>query len=176
MGELVSFRDVYARWGYSEIDSPHRRADYDQLMEDAAASRARRAAGVAFDQLCDLEREELAIACQRVRQFFSPSTIGTKFFEARAIDRPELASFRVHPVVSNFSWWMTFEEYEKTSSPAPGDARNVAKPVVYTAPADPLTVGCRDGYFELIDGFHRAVLFWRYAPPSGSLRIILPSD
>jgi hypothetical protein len=88
MGELVSFRDVYARWGYSEIDSPHRRADYDQLMEDAAASRARRAAGVAFDQLCDLEREELAIACQRVRQFFSPSTIGTKFFEARAIDRP----------------------------------------------------------------------------------------
>jgi hypothetical protein len=142
-------------------------------MENAEVLRARRAAGLSFAQLSDLDRDKLAVACQRIRQFFAPCTVGIELFEERKLDKSELASFRVHPVVSNFPHWMTFEEYEQTSSTA-GDPRSVMKPVVYSAPLDPLTAGRRDGNLELIDGFHRAVSFWRYAPPSGSLRIFLP--
>ena len=176
MRKLVSVSEVYARWGYSEIDSQNNRAAYDGLIENVKELRALRQAGVPFSQLSEFERKKLATACQRHRQFFSPSTSGIDFFEELPIGRPELALLHVHRVVSQGSSWMTFEEYEKTSSADVGDARNVIPPVHYASPVDPLTAGRRDGKLELIDGYHRAVSFWRYAPLSGSIPFYLPVE
>jgi len=39
----------------------------------------------------------------------------------------------------------------------------------YRAPIDPLTVGRVNGQHFLLDGYHRAAIFWNYGPSDGNV-------
>ena len=67
--------------------------------------------------------------------------------------------------------------YIDTPCSEPGDARNISpKPGGYHAPADPLTVGPFSNKLVLLDGYHRAALFWKFAPEGSSISAYIPES
>ena len=78
-------------------------------------------------------------------------------------------------MVSGSSRRMSFEEFLSTTADSPRDARNVLPPAEgYRAPSDALTVGAFFDSPILLDGYHRAVSFWRFADPDAVIDAYLP--
>ena len=160
----ISLLDVQARWAYSEIDSPNFARFYD--LPDL---RAKRNSGVAFEDLTADERYSLAFQCANVRMPLMHYFTGITTFEEIPLAREELRQLHVPPVVwGGTNLTMTFWDYIKSKSDVPSDPRNmVASPSGYNRPTDPITIGRAFAGWFLIDGYRRAVSFWRHNPIEG---------
>jgi len=164
----VSNRDVYAHWGYTEINSDNFGPLYDG-MTNVKVLRAAQKCGAAFYDIMEMDREYLAHACRYVRQAFKKYTDGIQNFEEVEIDKTKLASIFVPFIIARLPI-MPFAKFMDTASPEPGDCRNVTPPDAYTKPTDPIIVGHDLGQSVLIDGYHRAALFWKFAEPHSTIR------
>jgi hypothetical protein len=168
----VPLIDVQARWAYSEIIDSVASHWYDN-GHGIKELRTKQSTGVPFDRLSEEERYDLAFQGAQVRQPLFIYLIGTDLFDIVEINRNVLAKFLVPSNV-----WESagrFEQYMATTSEEPNDARNVAlKQQSYKAPIDPVTIGRLYEYPILIDGFHRAALFWKFAPAGTNLFAYIP--
>lgn len=69
-----------------------------------------------------------------------------------------------------------FSHYVATETEELGDARCLERPANgYQTPPDPITIGLFENHPFLIDGYHRAALFWKYGPPDGTLLAYMPT-
>lgn len=173
----VPLLDVLARWGYSEIIDSNTEHCYDN-GRDIKGLRAKRRSGVAFEDLSPEDRYNVAFQSGQVRNALVLFIIGAEIFDVIEIGRSTLAKLFVPPNVwypesqgqlAPFGYFMT------TSSENPKDSRNVTlRGPSYQPPADPFTLG---RYYErpvLLDGYHRAALFWKFGPSDGTLKVYLP--
>jgi hypothetical protein len=173
----VSLLDVQARWAYSEIlDSSFSRF-YDG-GRDIAALRAKRSRGFPFDGLTPDERYSLAFQCAAVRQGMVRYLVGIKSFVEGRLTRSQLGNLSVPPIVwpeSRGIDVVSFRTYVSTQSAAPADPRKVdSGPREYVFPADPLIIGHAYSEPYLLDGYHRAVSFWRQRPAEGTIAAYIP--
>ena len=172
----TSLFDVLARWGYSEIHDGTSAAYY--VGGPIEALRGKRQQGADFADLTPQERYTLAWQCALVRSALLAYFVGIERFSIDSITRFQLGHLLVPPNV----WYpqsenraCPFSHYIETESEDARDARRVqAPPLGYVAPTDPLTVGYANGYYVLIDGYHRAASFWRFGPPNGTLPVNKP--
>jgi len=170
----VSLSDVEARWAYSEIVDSNvaHRYGSDCRVESL---RAKRRADVSFTHPTSDERCSLKLMCACVRAPLVAFLRGIESFEVVALTKMQLSALHVPPAVSQTNGLITFERYLDTPSSDPGDARNiVATPKGYRSPDHPMTVGRRSEKSVLVDGYHRAVAFWKYAPAESVIPAYCP--
>jgi hypothetical protein len=169
----ISLLHVQARWGYSEIVDSNFAHYYGG--HDIEALRNNRRQGVLFDDLTSEDKYNLALQCATVRVNLFPYFVGVAEFEIRELSRQQLGDLWVPPNVWGSQRFVKFAEYIITQTDAAGDARLVAQPAQgYQAPIAPLTVGRSYSYRILIDGYHRAALFWKYGPDNGTIPTFMP--
>ena len=172
----VSLIDVQARWGYSEIvDSVF--ADQYGVGQDMEALRTKRRSGIPFEQLSPDDCRLLASRCGGVRPNLLTYLSGIEGFDLVEIDRATLGALIVPPNVWRDSGgqFVPFSYYISTTTEEAGDARLlVIQPTDYRRPADPITVGRSDQFRIMIDGYHRAALFWKFGPQNGTLDAYMP--
>ena len=86
-----------------------------------------------------------------------------EWFQQVDLDKTSLATLLVPPMVHGFrnSLLLSFATYMQTSSPHPGDARNVqdCRPAT-----DPILIGRYGDHLILVDGYHRAASLWKFGP------------
>jgi hypothetical protein len=176
-GYDTTLMDVQARWGYSEIVNSNFSALYDAqpfLNKDQLdALRAKRQSGVPFTDLAGEDRYWLAFMCWSIRTNLMIFMAGIDRFRDEQLSKTALAALIVPPMVSNIREFMRFTEYIQTPCSEPGDARNVTGG--YRPSADPLTLGRLHNGLVLLDGYHRAAAFWRFAPESTSISAYVPA-
>jgi hypothetical protein len=183
-GEKVSLLEVQARWGYSEIIDSNFTTDYDnqlfmpicqQLKLHLDALRIKRRSRLPFEGLSAEDRYWLAFMCWPVRPNLMVLMAGIDRFCEVELAKARLAKLLVPPMVSNILRFMPFDEYVVTPCSSPKDARNVtATPGSYEHPPDAVTVGRFHDSQVLLDGYHRAAAFWKFAPSDASIRSYLP--
>jgi hypothetical protein len=138
--------------------------------------RAAQAAGKPFANVAEADREYLANVWRYVRGlYFAEYTNGIQSFEEVSIVKTTLATLQVPRVASSLPP-MPFAEFMETKSDSPADCRNVTVSGEYASPADPLTVGRTGGKLTLIDGYHRAALFWKFAESTRSIQAYIPAN
>jgi hypothetical protein len=160
----TSLIDVQARWAYSEISDGTQAQNY--RGDDMDALRAKHDQGILFEQLTPRDRYTLAFQSACIRTNLFVYFIGIEFFELTQLSRFQLGRLYVPPNVWRDSkgQFVPFAEYVNTQTDEEGDARLVTEPLGgYRPPTDPLTIGFSYGHRLLIDGYHRAVLYWRFA-------------
>jgi hypothetical protein len=156
-------QDVLARWAYSEIVGARTSNKYDG-SPGIDALRAKRNAGTLFVGLSALEREMLTQGWTDVRQFMLRFMNDVAGFRLIDLTKGQLKQLFVFPEVSHdlnrrFETFETFMILPRTDM---GDPRGETRP--YQVCADPLTIGRHCKKKVLIDGYHRAVSFWKSAP------------
>jgi hypothetical protein len=174
----VSLQDVQARWAYGEIIDSNFSACYDNpfCQNQLDALRTKRQSGVGFAELTAEERQCLAFMCRCVRTSLLTFVAPVDQFREILLSKTDLATLLVPRRVSNLPV-MAFALYIDTPCSEPGDARNVfPKPDGYHAPADPLTVGRFSNKLVLLDGYHRAASFWKFAPEGSSISAYTPES
>ena len=172
----ASLLDVQARWGYSEILDVGPSHFYNNV-NGIEALRAKRRKVVPFDQLGAEERYALAFGCACVRTNLFVYFVGIKEFDLVQLSRDDLGRLTVPPNVWRDSQgrFHPFSHYIKTQTDEVGDARLLGPPTNgYQAPPDPLTVGHSYNHPIMLDGYHRAALFWKYGPSDGTLFAYMP--
>jgi hypothetical protein len=168
----TTLMDVQARWGYSETVNSNFSALYDtQPFIDAL--RAKRQSGVPFKDLTAEDRYWLAFVCWSIRPNLMIFMAGIDRFREEQLSKTALAALIVPPMVSNIPKLMPFTEYIQTPCSEPGDARNVTGG--YRPSADPLTLGRLHTGLVLLDGYHRAASFWRFAPENAFISAYVPA-
>src|SRR5262245_92381 len=170
---MVSRRDVLARWAYSEILGARSSRSYD-IVPDIIALRVKRGSGVSFDMLTANDRDQLVFGWDYVRGAFSLAAhlVGIKQFREERLIRSQIAPLFVPSGVSNLAM-MPFERFIETQTAGDADPRSEGR-IYADVPADPITVGrCSDGNV-LVDGYHRAVSFWRTAPDGAFILGYMP--
>jgi hypothetical protein len=173
----VSLQDVQSRWAYGEITDSDFSACYDNPFCQSQLNelRNKRRSGVAFAELTAEDRQCLAFMCRCVRTSLLTFVARVDQFREIHLSKTDLARVLVPRIVSNLPAVMRFKQYIDTQCPAPGDARNVSpKPGGYHAPTDPLTVGRFSNKPVLLDGYHRAASFWKFAPEGSSISAYIP--
>lgn len=159
---VVPLVDVLARWAYSEISDGHAAKSYDP-WPGIDGLRDKRRRGVPFSDLTSDDQRQLAANCVDARRGLMMHLYGIVSFQEQHLTKSQIAPFLVPENVSGFPSMVRFDEFVETPSPDPDDARSENRP--YTGiPDDPLTIGRRAGDHVLVDGYHRAVSFWRTAP------------
>src|SRR3954468_11675290 len=118
-----SSRDIYARWGYSEISSPYSADQYARAPKIEHLREAR-AAGAPFAEIVEADRAHLAYICGLVRTPLTRFTIGIENFEEIALARATLADLKVPRSISRLPR-MSFAAFMVTNSPDPADCRNM---------------------------------------------------
>ena len=172
----TSLLDVQARWGYSEIVDATLSHYYDNV-NGIEALRVKRREGIPFNQLAAAERYALAFGCACVRPNLFVYFVGTKGFDLVQLNRDAIGHLIVPPNVWRDSQgqFHPFSHYITTTTDEVGDARLLGPPPNgYLVPADPLTVGHSFTHPIMLDGYHRAALFWKYGPPEGTLFVYMP--
>ena len=156
---------VRARWAYSELLSgrPYRGIGVQDLKRKALGH-------VPFDDLRGEERDQLEQAWYRVRGVptFINAFAGIATFELVHWSKEQLGAVHVikffaqevgnHSVPVSFKQWI---ETEPSDSIERGHARHAASGAVPSTGIEPVTVGQLSGLLTLIDGYHRAVRFWK---------------
>jgi hypothetical protein len=105
------------------------------------------------------------------------ATSVTQFQEVN-LARVQLGNVLVPPMVwgDQQGRMITFDQY--IILPAPGDLRDAryvdGSPAEYRPAGDPLTLGRFFADPVLLDGYHRAVSFWRAAPEHAVIRCFQP--
>jgi hypothetical protein len=161
MAEAVSLVDVKARWAYSEILGARSSDCYNNLL-GVAELRAKRLSGVPFNALTSNDRHQLASYCDDVRGGLLMFLRGVEHSREKRLTKSQIAPFLVPSNVSGRPMMMRFNDFVNTRSPSPDDPRSEG--AAYTeVPDDPLTVGRLADDYVLLDGYHRAVSFWKTA-------------
>jgi hypothetical protein len=176
----VSLLDVQARWAYSEIVDSNFSRYYDG-GRDISSLREKRSRGFPFDGLTADERYSLALMCAAVRQGMGRYLVGIKSFIEGRLTRSQLGNLSVPPIV-----WpperrgigvVSFRTYVSGHSEAPADRDKIGSGIrEYVFPTDPLIVGHEYSEPYLLDGYHRAVSFWRQRPAEGAIAAYIPRD
>jgi hypothetical protein len=171
---------VCARWAYSELlsNQPYHGSELKPLRE-------KQALGVPFDQLDAVERTLLLRKWREVRGVpaFTKRLQGIAAFERKTWTKEQLGAAYVltffaqqvsrNPLLERvtFKHWIETEPFHH---PPPGHARYAADG---PAPAviDPAaTVGRWGGRTYLLDGYQRAVRFWKTQPSGAAFGVYVP--
>jgi|EndMetStandDraft_7_1072992.scaffolds.fasta_scaffold197353_2 hypothetical protein len=179
-GDAISLEYVCARWAYSELLSvqPYFGSELRPLREKLAQ-------GVPFDELDSVERALLLCKWRQVRG--DPAMVrrlrGVAAFERSAWTKEQLGAAYVmtyfaqqvsrDPLVDRvtFKRWI---DAEPIGPPPPGHARYAAE-----GPAPPIidqtgTVGRWGNRIYLLDGYRRAVRFWKTQPSDATFEVYVP--
>jgi hypothetical protein len=179
-GDAISLEYVCARWAYSELLSvqPYFGSELRPLREKLAQ-------GVPFDELDSVERALLLCKWRQVRG--DPAMVrrlrGVAAFERSAWTKEQLGAAYVmtyfaqqvsrDPLVDRvtFKRWI---DAEPIGLPPPGHARYAAE-----GPAPPIidqtgTVGRWGDRIYLLDGYRRAVRFWKTQPSDATFEVYVP--
>ncbi len=170
---------VRARWAYSELLSgrPFRGTGVRELKSKALEH-------VPFDDLSGDERDQLEQAWYRVRGVptFTNAFAGIATFELVHWSKEQLEAVHVIKFlaqeVGNHSVPMTFKQWietEPSGSIEPGHARHAASGAAPLTKVEPVTVGRLSGRLTLIDGYHRAVRFWKRGAVTDKLSVYVPA-
>jgi hypothetical protein len=149
---------------------------YDTAPE-IASLRFKRQNGIALEKLSLQERYNLAFQSGWVRTSLVVFLIGTDLFDVIELDRPRIAKLIVPPHVwhpESNGQYVPFEVFMTTTAKDATDSRNVELGGKYSFPADPLTIGRCYEHAILLDGYHRAALFWKFGPHNGNLKAYMP--
>jgi hypothetical protein len=168
--------DVVGRWGYSEIVDAMMSKHYDRGHE-ISELRTKRTSVVPFEDLTAAERYNLAFQCALVRPALLGYLFGIESFDIVDIDREALSRLFVPPNVWRDSQgkFCPFSHYAGTTTDEVDDARTIViDRAKYRVPRDPLTVGRSNGYHIMLDGYHRAMVFWKFGPADGKLQAFMP--
>jgi len=174
----ISLQEVLARWAYSQISDANLSQDYDRVplyraqLDDL---RNKRGSGVTFNDLDLADRYWLSFMCSCVRPNLMIFMTGIEQFDEADLDRPGLANVLVPAMVhgQREAFFLPFVDYIQTSSPDEKDARNVTGD--YRPVADAISIGRFGQQLVLLDGYHRAVSFWRFAPIGASIPAYRPT-
>lgn len=170
---MVSLMEVQARWAYSEVVDGEKASCYGGTLFDEL--RTKREANTPFEQLTDDEQYALALGCAQVRAAMMVNfAVGIDPLCLVPLTREQLAGLDVPTMVSGLNP-MPFGNYVTTTGESPTDARNVQPPANgYGAHHEALTVGRYFNTLVLLDGYHRAVSFWKYAPADATISAYVP--
>jgi hypothetical protein len=179
-GDAVSLDYVCARSAYSELLSvqPYHGSELHPL-------RMKLASGVPFDQLDPVERAILLRKWREVRGVpaFTKRLRGVASFELQDWSREQLGATYVltffaqqvsrNPLVDRVTFQRWIETEPAHRSP-PGHARYAADAPL-PAVVDPAgTAGRWGGRTYLLDGYRRAVRFWKTQPTGAAFRVYVP--
>jgi hypothetical protein len=176
----TALMDVQARWAYSEIVDSNFSTLYDNLpplllnKAQLDALRAKRRSGVPFEDVAPQDRYCLAFMCCCVRPNLMIFMAGIDHFHEGQLNKAAMGALLVPPMVSNVVKFMPFSEYIEIPCSESRDARNVTGE--YQASSDPLTVGRLYDTAILLDGYHRAASFWKFAPADASISAYVPTS
>jgi hypothetical protein len=138
--------------------------------------RSQRRSGLGFAELTAEDRKCLAFMCRCVRTSLLTFVARVDRFRERPLSKTDLATLLVPRVVSNLPD-MPFTLYIDRPCSEPGDARNVSpKPGGYHAPADPTNGWSVSNKLVLLDGYHRAASFWKFASEGSSISAYIPES
>jgi hypothetical protein len=171
--------EVLGRWAYSEIVEGTLAADYDDL-EGVEELRNQHRSAVPYEALRDAEKNLLAFLCAVVRPFpFAFYASAIRRFKVIQLTKDQLSQLLVMPQVDADELkgrFVSFGGFFVSTPPnSLKDCRNVIKPSGgYTLPADALTVGLHQQNHVLIDGYHRAVAYMRWAPADATIAAYVP--
>ena len=173
--EKFAVSEVIARWAYSEITEGTLSHNYD-AFPGIEELRAKRREGRKFAELSEGDRYALAFQCSAARPNLMIFNAGVDWFWKIELTRDGLAKALVPPMVTGLPEIMSFEHYvNSTTHVDPKDARNVkGNPTGYQSPTEPLTIGRYYEHHVLIDGYHRAVRFWKSTPANATIEAFVP--
>jgi hypothetical protein len=178
--DLVPLEYVCARWAYSELlsNQPYHGSELKPLREKLAR-------GVSFDDLDALERALLLRKWREVRGVpaFIKRLRGITAFQLEAWTKEQLGATYVityfakdvscNPLVDRVTFKRWIETEPLSHSPqehARHAADRAAPPIV-----DPTATAGRWGdRTYLLDGYHRAVRFWKTQPLNATFGIYVP--
>jgi hypothetical protein len=181
MADVVSPDNVRARWAYSELLSIGHGHLYQGQGVPELKEKARRR--VPFDELGKAEHYLLVDQFDRVRgPYLNRYLIGIATFKPVRWTRDNLAAVYVIPYfardVSSLEYLkVTFKQWIEAEPVRPlhqDHARYAAYGAAPSTQDDPLTVGQYSHLPALLDGYHRAVRFWRTSVPAATLAVYVP--
>jgi len=175
----IPLLDVLARWGYSEIVDSNFERCYDNAP-DIEALRVRRRNRTQFGELSPAERYNLAFQCAGTRRNLLVYLVSLDAFRLVALTREQIGELIVPPNIwhpDSLDRFVSFSDFmTKTRAQDPRDSRNVVCDAgLYRPPSDPLTIARCYQHSVLLDGYHRAAAFWKYAA-GGSLCAYAPDS
>jgi hypothetical protein len=175
----VSTDYVRAQWAYSELNSLEQGYKY----RDVAELKKKLAQKVPFASLSDAERILLVRKWHEVRGIFAVALAGISTFQLQHWTKSKLGPMYI---LRHFFQWLpgnyasrkvTFKEwieaepfYELLSEHHPLREPASAGPFVQD---HPVTVGPLQG-LTLLDGYHRAVRFWRSDDRAAEIAVYVP--
>jgi hypothetical protein len=176
----ISREYVCARWAYSELLSahPYHGSELKPLREKLAR-------GVPFDELEMVERALLLRKWREVRGVpaYTKRLQGIAAFQLTAWTREHLGAVYVmtsfaqqvsrNPLVERvtFRLWIETEPFNR---PPQGNARYAAEGLTPAITDPAATVGRWAGRTYLLDGYHRAVRFWKTQPSDATFGVYVP--
>jgi len=107
-----------------------------------------------------------------------PYVDSVRAFNLAALSRHQLGIVQVPPnVLGTLKYgFPSFEEFMKIPAADERDSRNVAcDPADYRSPSDPLTIGQFGAQHVLVDGYHRAVTFWKCGATADTIIAYVPA-
>jgi hypothetical protein len=172
---MQSIWDVVAHWTYSEVVGANK-SDHYNGRPGVEALRAKRTDGIPFAELSAKERTTLAQLWVQVRGSMILYLDGLTRFRKIDLTRRELGELYVFPAASHdlIGKLETFAKFMDLPRNDTGDCRGETR--TYRECADPLTLGHSQDKQVLIDGYHRAVSFWRHAPKTAVIAAYAPVD
>jgi hypothetical protein len=171
----VSLFDVQAHWGWTEISGTH--SEWYRDSSNIEELRRKRKDGMSFKELSADEKYLLAFRCAGLRMLLMTFMTGIQEFDLIQLDRSTLGKLWVPPNVwrGSLGTWHQFSRYINTPTEEGKDARKlVIDPEEYQPPQDPIIIGRSFDWLVMIDGYHRAALFWKFAPANGTIPAYFP--
>lgn len=187
MPDKVAADYVRAQWAYSELYSDEQGPKYSG--PGIPELRTKLALGVSFDHLDEAERELLLRAWFIVRgglgSIFEAALSYVTAFQRTAWTKSDLGQVCIighfyqwllptsqSPTVT-FKEWVETEPYGELSEYHPLREPTSGRPFKQHYP---VTIGPLQGATRLLDGYHRAVRFWRCEDTAATLAAYTPSQ
>jgi hypothetical protein len=181
MDGIVSPDYVRARWAYSELLSLAHGHYYEGVGVPELKEKAHQE--VPFEELGRAEQYLLVDQFDRVRgRYFNRYLVGITAFKLVDWGKDDLAavyviSYFVRDVSSIEHLKVSFKDWIEAEPVRPlhqDHARYAAYGVPHSMRDDPLTLGQYSDVIALLDGYHRAVRFWRIRRPAARLQVYVP--
>jgi hypothetical protein len=185
MPDVATADYVRAQWAYSELYSNEQGYKYDG--PGIPQLRTKLALGVTFDQLNQTERELLLKVWYIVRggrgSIFAAALSDVSAFQLTDWTKSDLGQVCI---IGHFYQWlpptsqsptMTFREWVETKPYGELSEHHPLREPTNGHPFKqhyPLTIGPLQGATRLLDGYHRAVRFWRQEDPAVALAVYVP--